>query len=103
MHFTLKKNPITNNDLEDFIKCYNPNNIYEREETWSEENPTGRWRKFTYKEIEERNFNLDIKWIYSDDDVDSMSLNEMFDVIKEEGTNISNIISEIEKILSEVS
>lgn len=89
--------------VEDFINCYNPGNIHDRHETWSKDNPTGRWRKFTYEEIEERNFNLDIKWIYSDDDVDSMTLNEMFDVIKEESTNISNIISEIEKVLSEVS
>jgi hypothetical protein len=40
--------------LQDFIKLYNPENRNKRTETWSEENPEGRWRKFTYAEIIER-------------------------------------------------
>ncbi|KOY87808.1 DNA methyltransferase [bacterium 336/3] len=61
---TLKKNPLTFNDLEDFIQCYNPENRNKRVETWSEANPEGRWRKFTYSEIIERDkTNLDIFWI----------------------------------------
>ena len=41
MHFTLKQYPMTYADLQDFIKCYNPENHYDRHETWSEENPDG--------------------------------------------------------------
>ena len=64
MHFTLKKSPLTDGDLEDFIKCYNPENRYERKETWSEENPEGRWRCFSVDEIEKRDKkSLDIFWI----------------------------------------
>lgn len=64
MHFTLKKSPLTDGDLEDFIKCYNPENRYARRETWSEENPEGRWRRFTADEIEKRDKkSLDIFWI----------------------------------------
>lgn len=64
MHFTLKKNPISDADLEDFIACYNPENRYQRKETWSEENPDGRWRKFTYDEISKRDkTSLDIFWL----------------------------------------
>ena len=51
VHHTLKKKPMVLEDLEDFIKCYNPTNRHDRIETWSEENPEGRWRKFTYDEI----------------------------------------------------
>ena len=44
--------------------CYNPQNRYERKATWSEENPDGRWRKFTIDEILEREkTSLDIFWI----------------------------------------
>ena len=51
-------------DLQDFIECYNPTNRHERSETWSEENPEGRWRKFTYDEIIERDkTSLDIFWL----------------------------------------
>ncbi len=61
---TLKKNPMTSEHLKDFVKHYNPENRNKRTETWSEANPEGRWRKFTYAEIIERDkTNLDIFWI----------------------------------------
>lgn len=64
MHFTLKKNPMSFADLQEFIACYNPQNRYERKETWSEKNPDGRWRKFEIEEILERDkTSLDIFWI----------------------------------------
>ena len=64
IHFTLKQHPMTDADLLDFISCYNPKNHHEREETWSEENPEGRWRKFSVDEIMNRDkISLDIFWI----------------------------------------
>ena len=77
MHFTLKKSPLTDGDLEDFIKCYNPENRYARRETWSEDNPEGRWRRFTADEIEKRDKkSLDIFWIKDKSlaDLDSLPL-----------------------------
>ena len=51
-------------DLLDFIQCYNPENRHERKETWSEENPDGRFRRFDVKEILERDkTSLDLFWI----------------------------------------
>ena len=46
IHFTLKQNPMRDADLEDFVRCYHPENRYDRKETWSEDNPDGRWRRF---------------------------------------------------------
>lgn len=65
IHFTLKKNPLRLEDLSDFIKCYNTENRYNRVELWdAEKNQEGRWRKFTYEQIIERDkTNLDITWI----------------------------------------
>lgn len=65
IHFTLKKNPMQFEDLKDFIECYHPANINKRKETYNpESNPDGRWRKFTYDEIMERDkTSLDITWI----------------------------------------
>ena len=64
IHHTLKKKPMIFEDLDNFIKCYNPSNRNERKETWSETNPNGRWRKFTYDEILERDkTSLDIFWL----------------------------------------
>ena len=64
MHFTLVTNPMKYDDLKDFIECYSANDVAKRKETWSEENPDGRWRKYTYDEIIKRDkTNLDITWI----------------------------------------
>ena len=50
--------------LADCLQCYNPTNRHERTETYSAENPNGRWRKFTVEEILQRDkTNLDIFWV----------------------------------------
>ena len=64
VHFTLKQHPMQYSDLLDFIACYHPENRYERTETWSEDNPDGRWRKFDIADILARDkTSLDIFWI----------------------------------------
>lgn len=64
VHFTLKQHPMVDGDLEDFIACYNPANRHDRHETWSEENPEGRFRRFKIEEIMKRDkTSLDIFWI----------------------------------------
>jgi type I restriction enzyme M protein len=61
---TLKKNPLTLDHLKEFIELYQPNNRSKRKETYSETNPEGRWRKYTYQEITTRDkTNLDIFWL----------------------------------------
>lgn len=64
VHFTLKQHPMTDADLEDFIRCFHSENRHQRTETWSEDNSDGRWRKFSTQEILDRDkANLDIFWI----------------------------------------
>ena len=64
IHFTLKQNPMKESDLDDFVACFNPENRHQRKETWSEENPDGRWRRFTIDEIWKRDKkSLDIFWV----------------------------------------
>jgi len=64
IHHTLKKKQMTTEDLAEFVQLYNPGNRHKRKETWSENNPEGRWRKFTYEEILARDkTNLDIFWL----------------------------------------
>jgi type I restriction enzyme M protein len=64
VHHTLKKKPLQLEDLREFITLYNPENRNIRKETYSEVNPEGRWRKFTYEEIVSRDkTNLDIFWL----------------------------------------
>jgi len=64
MHFTLKTKSLKRSDLDEFVECYNPANRHERKETWTEDNPEGRWRCFNYEELIKRDkVNLDIFWL----------------------------------------
>ena len=52
-------------DLQDFITCYCPEDRSKRAETYhAENNPNGRWRKFSIDEINQREkTSLDIFWL----------------------------------------
>ena len=64
VHFTLKQHPLPNDDLDDFVRSYNPSNRYDRKETWSEDNPDGRFRRFDVKQFFERDkTSMDFFWI----------------------------------------
>ncbi len=63
-HFTLKTNPLKREDLDEFVKCYNPANRHERKATWSEKKSDGRWRSYDYDELVARDkASLDIFWL----------------------------------------
>tara|TARA_R110002072_G_scaffold185761_3_gene342675 strand:- start:164 stop:1654 length:1491 start_codon:yes stop_codon:yes gene_type:complete len=63
-HFTLKTKPLGFDDLADFIECYKPEGRNKRKATWSEKNPEGRWRKYSYEEVLARDkTSLDIFWL----------------------------------------
>jgi type I restriction enzyme M protein len=63
-HFTLKTNPLKREDLDEFVQCYNPENRYQLQPTWSEKNPDGRWRAYDYDELINRDkASLDIFWL----------------------------------------
>ena len=64
VHHTLKKNPLKESDLDEFVSLYKTDNRAKRKETYSDKNPEGRWRKFTYDEIIARDkTSLDITWL----------------------------------------
>ncbi len=64
IHFTLKQHPLVYEDLREFLVCYHPENRHERRETWSPENPEGRFRRYGIDEILSRDkTSLDIFWI----------------------------------------
>jgi type I restriction enzyme M protein len=67
-HFTLKTNSMVSEDLKDFVKCYNPTNRFERQET-------DRFKVFTYEDIMKRDkVSLDIFWLKDDSIEDSANL-----------------------------
>ena len=88
MHFTLKTNSLQRSDLDEFVKCYNPEDRHHRKATWKDApspqpSPTrgegvknkrktsgeeskneGRWRSYNYDELISRDkASLDIFWL----------------------------------------
>lgn len=101
---TLATNPLKRSDLDDFVARYNADNISARKETWSEENPKGRWKKFSYDELTARtNTGLDITWIKNDEDeYKDYSLADLFNLVKEKSNNIATAVSELETLVTEI-
>ncbi len=85
IHHTLKKKTMRFEDLQDFIKCYNPQNRHKRKATWDEKtNPEGRWRKYTYAELMARDkTSLDIFWLKDKSLTDLDNLPEPDDLVEE--------------------
>jgi type I restriction enzyme M protein len=74
-HFTLKTNPLKRSDLDEFVACYRADNRFERQETWSESTPTGRWRAYPYEALLQRDkVSLDLFWIPDESLADSSTL-----------------------------
>ena len=104
VHHTLKTNPMREADLAEFVKCYNPGNRQQRKETWSEDNPDGRWRRFSYDEIVKREgTNLDFKWIKEKtDSVEDVSIGELMDELKSQREAYDTAVDGLAAALAEV-
>lgn len=98
-----KTNPLKTEHFDDFVKCYADGDLSKRKETYSEENPNGRWRKFTIEDILARDkTSLDITWMKTDAGTDDYTLAELLDMIKEKSSNIAKGVAELEQLIGEV-
>lgn len=101
VHHTLKQHPLSEADLADFLECYKPGHIAEREEAYSEDNnPDGRWRRFTIDEILNRDkLSLDITWIKTGEDISEVSLSDLLASIHEKSDAIAAAVGQLEVLL----
>lgn len=98
-----KTNPLTRSHFDEFVECYCAGHMEDRKPTYSENNPEGRWRKYTYAEILDRDkTSLDITWIRSGDAVDDRSLAELLDEIEEKATNINNAVEALKSLIGDL-
>ena len=94
-HFTLKTNPLKEADLRAFVECYNPANRHDREPSWSEDTPEGRWRAYDYDELIARDkASLDIFWLKDESLEDS-------DNLPEPGVIVAEIVEDLEAALAQ--
>ena len=98
-----KTNPLKSEHFDDFVKCYADGDLSKRKETYSEENPNGRWRKLTIEDILARDkTSLDITWMKADSGTEDYTLVELLDMIKEKSNNLAKAVAELEALIGEV-
>jgi type I restriction enzyme M protein len=103
-HFTLKANPLKRSDLDEFVTCYHADNRHERQETWSESNPTGRWRAYPYEALLQRDkVSLEISWIPDESLEDSSSLPDPDEIAAEIVEDLRAALVEFEAIQEDLS
>jgi type I restriction enzyme M protein len=91
-HFTLKTNPLQFADLQDFIKCYNPENRFDRKET-------EKFKAFTYDELLQRDkVNMDIFWLKDESLEDSENFPEPDIIAKEIAENLESALEQFASI-----
>ena len=101
---TLATNPIKRSDLDDFVACYHAEDINARKETWSEDNPNGRWRKYPVADILSRDkTNLDISWIKEEgESADNYTLAELFSIIEDKSKTIASAVESLKKLIGDI-
>lgn len=100
---TLANNTMERHHLDDFVACYNAGNIAVRKETWdAETNPNGRWRKYSVKDILERDkTSLDITWIKFQDDTD-YTLAELVSSIEDKSNKIAEAVAKLKELIANI-
>jgi type I restriction enzyme M protein len=103
MDFTLKTNPLTRGDLDDFVECFHADNRFERTASWSQANEAGRWREFAYEELLARDkVNLDIFWLRDESLEDSANLPNPDVLATEIVEDLRSALAQFESIAEEL-
>ena len=91
--------PMTYADLTDFVNCYCSGHLEDRKETYSKENPNGRWRKFAEEDVYSREqLKLDFKWMDLTEK-DDRTINELLGEMQDKAAAISDAVSKLQEIL----
>jgi type I restriction enzyme M protein len=102
-NFTLKTNQLARQDLDEFVACYHPANRHERQPTWSEASPNGRWRAFSYDELMGRDkVNLDIFWLRDESLEDSAHLPDPAVLAREIRDDLETALEQFASIYEEL-
>ena len=100
---TLANNKLERHHLDDFVKCYSPENLSLRKETYNAETePNGRWRKYSAGELLGRDkTSLDITWVKIED-ADDRTLSELMADIKTSSDNIASAVLKLQELLAQL-
>ena len=99
---TLVSNPLTRKHLDDFVACYCADDMSKRKETYDKDtNPNGRWRKYSAKELLNRDLvNLDITWMTeAKSEEETLTMDEVFERMEERVKIIQEAFDKLKKEL----
>lgn len=94
---TQVQNPLKRSDLQDFVDCYCAGHMEDRQQTWSEENPNGRWRRFSAEDVANAD-NLDFKWLHLEES-DDRTVSEILNEMQEEADGIAEAVARLKEML----
>ena len=104
VHFTLKTNPLKRPDLDEFVACYRAANRHDRQPTWSESNPRGRWRAYAYDDLIRRDkVNLDLFWLRDESLEDAAGLDDPDVIAAEIVEDLRAALEEFEAVLGDLA
>ena len=102
-HFTLKTNPLQRSDLDEFVGLYKPGAIDQRQPTWSEEFPDGRWRCYELEDLLARDkISLDLFWLKDESLLDSDALPHPDVIAAEIADDLRSALEQMEEILGDL-
>ena len=95
-HFTLKESPLRYENLTDFVKCYNPANRFNRQDS-------ERFKAFTYDALIQRDkVSLDIFWLKDDSLEDSANLPNPDVLAREIADNLESALEQFGSITEDL-
>lgn len=104
VHHTLKKQVLKYENLKPFVECYHATDRNLTNETWSKDNKKGRFRKYSYDELINRDkTNFDIFWLKDDSHVDLDSLPEPEILAQEILDNLESTMQNFREVVKSLS
>lgn len=97
---TMATKPMVRSDLDEFVSCYCSGHQQDRKPTYSEENPNGRWRRFTAEEVKKAD-TLDFKWLDLEEK-DERTVQEVLDDMQAESDGIAKAVAKLKELLGGV-
>lgn len=97
VHHTLVAKPMTRAHLQDFVECYCSGHMQDRVQTYSDENPNGRWRRFTSDEVKAAE-TLDFQWLDLGEK-DERSVAEVLNDMQNEAESIALMVTRLKELL----
>lgn len=95
---TLVTKPLRREHLDDFVNCYCSGHMEDRKETYSKDNPNGRWKRFTEKEVySSEQLKLDFKWLDLTEK-DDRTITELLSEMQQKAAAISDAVSKLQEI-----